>query len=98
MVLLDPAAGGELADHGLVELAAGRVVDRLDTRLGELGRLQRAAETLVLAGPPLGLDEQAQALVEGEGRHVGLVLLRDETPILPHTVIDHPRSGALSSR
>ena len=41
----------------------------------ELGLLQGAGEALVLAGEPLGLDEEAEALVEGEGRHVGLVLL-----------------------
>jgi hypothetical protein len=35
VVLGDPAAGGELADDGLVELAPGRVVDGLDTGLGE---------------------------------------------------------------
>jgi hypothetical protein len=82
VVLLDPAVGGKLADHGLVELAAGRIVDRLDARLGqlELGLLQGAAEPLVLPGEPLGLDEQAQALVEGEGGHVGLVLLVSFVP------------------
>src|SRR5207247_2331215 len=37
VVLLDPATGGELADHGFVELAAGRVVDRFDARLRGLG-------------------------------------------------------------
>ena len=74
----DPAAGGELADDGLVELAAGRVVDGLDARLRELelGLLQGAGEALVLAGAPLGLDEEAEALVEGEGGEVGLLLLR----------------------
>jgi len=58
LVLLDPAAGGELADEGLVELAAGRVVDRLDARVGELELrlLERAREALVLTGPPLGVD------------------------------------------
>jgi hypothetical protein len=58
-VLLDPAAGGELADEGLVELAAGRVVDRLEARVGELELrlLERAREALVLPGPPLGVDE-----------------------------------------
>ena len=73
----DPVAGGELADDGLVEFAPGRVVDRLETGLGELelGLLQGAGQALVLAGVPLGLDEQREALVEGEGGHVGLLLL-----------------------
>jgi hypothetical protein len=33
------------------------------------------AKAFVLAGMPLGLDEQAEALVEGEGGQVGLALL-----------------------
>ena len=76
-MLLDPATGGELADHGFVELAACRIVDRFDARLRELelGFLQGAGEAFVLPGEPLGLDEEPEALVEGEGRHVGLVLL-----------------------
>src|SRR5207249_8944021 len=36
VMFLDPAAGGELPDHGLVELAAGRVVDGFEARLREL--------------------------------------------------------------
>jgi len=77
VVFLDPAAGGELADDGLVELAAGRIVDGFEACLRELelGLLQGAGEALVLAGEPLGLDEEPEALVEREGRHVGLVLL-----------------------
>ena len=73
----DPAAGGELADDGLVELAAGRVVDGLEAGLRELelGLLEGAGEALVLAGEPLGVDEQAEALVEGEARQLGVLLL-----------------------
>jgi hypothetical protein len=78
VVLGDPAAGGELADDGLVELAPGRVVDGLDARLRELelGLLQGPYEARVLPGAPLGLDEEAEALVEGEGGEIGLLLLR----------------------
>ena len=77
LVLLDPAAGGELADDGLVELAPGRVVDRLEARVREfeLGLLEGAGEALVLAGAPLGVDEQGEAFVEGEGAQVGVLLL-----------------------
>ena len=73
----DPVTGGELADDGLVQFAPGRVVDGLETGLRqlELGLLQGAGQALVLAGVPLGLDEQREPLVEGEGRHVGLLLL-----------------------
>ena len=68
VVLGDPATGGELADDGLVELTAGRVVDGLNARLRklELGFLERTDEASVLSGGPLGLDEEAEALVEGE--------------------------------
>jgi hypothetical protein len=77
VVFLDPAAGGELAHHGLVELAARGIVDGFEARVGELelGLLQRPGKALVLAGVPLGLDEETEALVESQGRHVGLVLL-----------------------
>ncbi len=61
-----------------VALAPGRVVDGLETRLRELelGLLQGPDEALVLPGAPLGLDEEAEAFVEGEGGEIGLVLLR----------------------
>jgi hypothetical protein len=50
-VFLHPAAGGELADDGLVELPAGRIVDGLDTGVWELelGFLEGAGEAFVLA-------------------------------------------------
>jgi hypothetical protein len=66
VVLGDPAAGGELAGDGLVELTAGRVVDGLDAgvRELELGLLQRPRQPLVLAGEPLGLDEQTETFIE----------------------------------
>ena len=40
-----------------------------------LGLLQGPREAFVFAGDPLGLDEEPEALVEGQRRHVGLVLL-----------------------
>jgi hypothetical protein len=56
LVLLHPAAGGELTDNGFVQLAAGRIVDGLDAGLRqfELRLLQRTGETFVLPGEPLG--------------------------------------------
>src|SRR5437667_327675 len=61
----------------IVERAPGRVVDGFEARLRELQLrlLQRAAESFVFARDPLGFDEQAQALVEGEGGGVGVLLL-----------------------
>jgi len=77
LVILDPAAGGELPDDRLVELAAGRIVDGFEAGLRELQLrlLQGAGEARVLPGALLGLDEEAEALVEGERGQVGLVLL-----------------------
>jgi hypothetical protein len=59
LVFIDPAAGGELADDGLVEFPAGGIVDRLDAGLRqlELGVAERPTQALVLAGAPLGVDE-----------------------------------------
>ena len=77
LVLGDPAAGGELADHGLVELPAGRIVDGLDTGLRqlELGFLEGPGQAFVLPGEPLGVDEQPEPLIEAERRQFGVVLL-----------------------
>jgi len=76
-VLLDPAAGGELTDERLVELPAGRVVDRLDTGVGklELRLLQGPGEALVLPGAPLSVDQEGEALVKAEGGELGVLLL-----------------------
>jgi hypothetical protein len=54
----DPAVGGELADQGAIELAAGGVVELLQTvlRQAHLGLAQVADEALVPAPQPLSLD------------------------------------------
>ena len=46
-MLLDPAAGGELADDGLVELAPRRVVDVLDARLARGAASPRSSARLI---------------------------------------------------
>ncbi len=76
-MLLHPPAGGELADDALVELPAGRIIDGLDAgvRELELGLLQGPGEPLVLAGEPLGVDEQAEALIEAVTARLGMLLL-----------------------
>src|SRR6185437_3114540 len=77
LVLVHPAARGELADDGLVQLAPRRVVDVLDARLAEseLGLLEQPAETLVLEREVLGVDQQAEALVERQLADLGALLL-----------------------
>jgi hypothetical protein len=76
-MLLHPAAGGELADDRLVQLASGGVVDVLHARLAhlELGIGEEPGQAAVLAGDVFGVDEQAEPLVEGEGAEVGRGLL-----------------------
>ena len=63
-----PAAGGELADQRPIELAPWRVLEVLETGLGqpELGLLQASGEFAIVAREVLGLDEQADAFVEAE--------------------------------
>ena len=76
-MLVDPPARGELADDGLVQLAPGGIVDGLHAGLRqlELGFLQGAGDALVVAGQPLGVDEQAEALIEGQRGGGGVLLL-----------------------
>ena len=73
VVLLDPAAGRELADLGAVELSLRRVVDVLDAGLAEaeLGLSQPAREAAVVAEELLGVDEHGEALVEAEAAILG---------------------------
>ena len=68
MVLDDPAAGGELSDQRPIEFAAGRVVEILETRVRnpELRFFEPAGELAIVPREVLGLDEQADALVETE--------------------------------
>jgi hypothetical protein len=57
---------------------AGGIVDRLDAgvRELELGLPERPAQALVLAGTPLGVDEQGEAFVEAEGGELRVLRLR----------------------
>jgi len=79
VVLLHPAAGGELADHGLVEFPARRVVDVLDAGVAELQLrlLERPRESLVLPAQPLRVDEHPEPLLEGQLLQLGVLLLLD---------------------
>ena len=64
VMLVDPAAGSELADERFVELAARRIVDAFDAGLTEpeLGLFERDLEALVFAGETLGFDEEREPL------------------------------------
>jgi hypothetical protein len=67
-VLVDPTAAGELSHDSLVELALATEVDAFDARIQDpkLRLTQVAREACILAGEHLGIDEQREALVEGE--------------------------------
>ena len=77
-MLLHPATGRKLADDGLVELALGAIVDVLDASLAEpeLGLFEKPVESPVFALQALGIDQQAQAFVEGEVDVVGTFRIR----------------------
>src|SRR5215471_5071353 len=77
MVLLDPAAGAELAEHCLVELAPCAALHPFDASLAEpeLRFLESSPDPFGLARGPLGLNEQREALVECHGLGFSLALL-----------------------
>ena len=77
-VLGDPPAGGELADQRPIELAARRVLEILETRLGnaQLRLLQAPGELAIVAREVFGLDEQADAFVKAEGPDRSVLQLR----------------------
>src|SRR2546430_12768870 len=64
LVLLDPAAGGELADHRLFKLSPRRIIDVFQTGVPELELrlLECPLEPPVLAAQPLRVDEHPQPL------------------------------------
>ena len=77
MVLVHPAAARQLADLSAIEFAARGVVDVFDAGVAEfeLGFLEGAGQALILAVQPLGFDQQREAFIEAQRRHVGLPLL-----------------------
>jgi hypothetical protein len=82
LMLVDPAASGELSHNRLVELALAGEVDSLDARLGdpELRLAKVACETSVLAREHLGVDEQRETLVEREREGIGRMVLLEPSP------------------
>ena len=77
MALGDPGAGSEREDLLAVEAARVGEVDGLERRrVAELGGVKAPPQLALFAGGPLGVDEEAEALLEGEhGGLVGLHLL-----------------------
>lgn len=63
-MILDPAAGGELAELGFVQTPGGVAVDILEERLADLalGFAKVSLKAFVLAREDLGIDEQAAGL------------------------------------
>ena len=72
-MLGDPGAGGEGLDEGFVQTAAGTLpVDVLQYGLAaEVGLAQAALELALFAMGPLGIDEQADAILEAEVGELG---------------------------
>ena len=77
MALGDPRAGAEREDLLAVEPARVGEVDGLERcGVAQPGRAEAPFELALLAGRPLGVDEQAEPLLEAEhGGFVGVELL-----------------------
>src|SRR4030095_9498609 len=88
-VLVDPAAAGKLAHHGLVDAATRRDVDVLDARAGdpELGVFEQTTEATGVASSVRGADEQSEACAEGGA--TGFVVLGLLLPSLGHRAETH---------
>ena len=72
MAFGDPCAGAEGQDLLAVEPARMGEVDGLESgRMAQLGGAQAPLELALLAGRPLGVDEQAEALLEVERSGLG---------------------------
>ena len=72
MALGDPRAGAQGEDLLAVEPAGMGVVDGFERRLiAQLGRVEAPFELALLAGRPLGVDEQTETLFEAERGGLG---------------------------
>jgi hypothetical protein len=76
-MLGDPRAGGQRVHEGLVQAAArAEPVDVLQRgRPPQVGLPQAPAELALFAMGPLGIDEQAEAVLEAEGGELGVAEL-----------------------
>ena len=79
MALGEPRAGSQRQDLLAVEPSGRREVDGLERRrMTQLGRLQAPLQLALFAGRPLGVDQQAETLLEAErGGLAALQLLLD---------------------
>ena len=79
MVALDKASLGEAEELRAVEASPAAEVDVLDDGVGaKLGLFQVALESPVVPLGELSVDEQAEALLEGERLVLGSLALVDE--------------------
>ena len=67
VALGDPRAGSQRQDLLAVELSGSGEVDRFERRrIAQFGRLEAPLQLALLAGGRLGVDQQAEALLEAE--------------------------------
>lgn len=87
--LLHPTAVRELADQRLVEVSLRRVVDVFDARRGDFQFrvAQETTQAAILAMQRLGVDEEAEALVEAERADLRVLVLLE--PGIGHAVEVH---------
>ena len=72
----DPVAGGEAEEDTAIQAALRAEVDVLDTRgVAETGDLEEPREAAVAAREALALEEQREAVLEGETGEIGHALL-----------------------
>ena len=72
LVLWYPVAAGEPKHDGLVEASWGTEVDVLERGIeAQLGDLQKPSESAGLALGALAFEEQCEAILKGDGLHVG---------------------------
>ena len=70
-MLPDPVAAGELQEEGAIEAALHAKVDVFDTGgVAEPGDLEEPGEPPILAGELLPLEDEGEAILEGESGHI----------------------------
>jgi len=82
VLLPHPLAGGEASHEGLIQSAGMPIVDIFDAgHLAQLGLAQARGQAPVFPLREFAVDEEPQALLEGEGCHVRHLALLDESLI-----------------
>ncbi len=76
LMVTDPVGAGQAQDDGAIQAPWGAEVEVLDGgREAELGLSQQPGETPILADRSLALDEEGEAVLEGEALDIGHGLL-----------------------